>query len=133
MSPNTSRVFVFDWDGTLIDSVPRIVACLRRAALDLELDDLGDAGFGDVIGLGLPQVVTRLYPHLDAVRAELYRERYVVHFAAGTEQPSLLFPSALEVLRALRSRGHRLAVATGKSRRGLDRALAELGDRKAHV
>ena len=49
------RLFVFDWDGTLMDSVGRIVSCLRQAADEQGLADLGDAAFGDVIGLGLPQ------------------------------------------------------------------------------
>ncbi len=121
------QLYVFDWDGTLIDSVPRIVSCLRRAAEDLSLTTLSDEEYGDVIGLGLPQAIVRLYPALDPDRAEAYRHHYAEAFVSADGEPSAFFPGALETLEALRSRGHRLAVATGKSRRGLDRVLARHG------
>ena len=116
------RLFVFDWDGTLMDSVGRIVSCLRQAAAEQGLDDLGDARFGDVIGLGLPQAIAQLYPQL-----EQFRDTYAARFVAADAAPSQLFPGALELIHALRERGHWVAVATGKSRRGLDRVLGELG------
>lgn len=121
------RLFVFDWDGTLMDSVARIVSCLRHAAAEQGLDDLGDARFGDVIGLGLPQAIAQLYPQLDQRGIEQFRDTYAARFVAADAAPSRLFPGALELLDALRERGHWVAVATGKSRRGLDRVLGELG------
>ena len=121
------RLFVFDWDGTLMDSVGRIVSCLRQAAVEQGLDDLGDARFGDVIGLGLPQAIAQLYPQLDQRGIEQFRDTYAARFVAADAAPSQLFPGALELLDSLRERGHWVAVATGKSRRGLDRVLRELG------
>lgn len=121
------RLFVFDWDGTLMDSVGRIVSCLRQAAEEQGLADLGDAAFGDVIGLGLPQAIAQLYPQLDQRQIEQFRATYAARFVAADGRPSQLFPGALELLEALRARGHWIAVATGKSRRGLDRVLGELG------
>jgi len=121
------HLYVFDWDGTLIDSVARIVGSLRLAALELGLQDLGDAGFSDIIGLGLPQAIARLYPALDEDMALRFRDSYAAHFIRNDSTPSQFFPHALESLAVLRSRGHWLAVATGKSRRGLDRVLGELG------
>ena len=121
------HIFIFDWDGTLSDSVGRIVICLRRAALDLGLEDLGDDAFSEVIGLGLPQAIAQLYPGLDADTGERFRVGYAGHFIAEDIAPSKLFPKALEVLEELRARGHYIAVATGKSRRGLDRVLASMG------
>ena len=121
------RLFVFDWDGTLMDSVGRIVSCLRQAAEEQGLADLGDATFGDVIGLGLPQAIAQLYPQLNARQIEQFRDAYAARFVAADARPSQLFPGALEVLETLRARGHWVAVATGKSRRGLDRVLGELG------
>jgi len=121
------RLFVFDWDGTLMDSVGRIVSCLRQAAAEQGLDDLGDARFGDVIGLGLPQAIAQLYPQLDQRGIEQFRDTYAARFVAADAAPSQLFPGALELIDALRERGHWVAVATGKSRRGLDRVLGELG------
>jgi phosphoglycolate phosphatase len=121
------RLFVFDWDGTLMDSVGRIVSCLRQAAEEQGLEDLGDAGFGNVIGLGLPQAIARLYPQLNPRQIEQFRNTYSARFVAADARPSHLFPGALELLETLRARGHWVAVATGKSRRGLDRVLGELG------
>jgi len=121
------RLFVFDWDGTLMDSVGRIVSCLRQAAVEQGLEDLGDAGFGNVIGLGLPQAIAQLYPQLNPRQIEQFRDTYAARFVAADARPSQLFPGALDVLQALRARGHWIAVATGKSRRGLDRVLGELG------
>jgi len=121
------RLFVFDWDGTLMDSVGRIVSCLRQAAEEQGLEDLGDAGFGNVIGLGLPQAIARLYPQLNPRQIEQFRNTYSARFVAADARPSHLFPGALELLQTLRARGHWVAVATGKSRRGLDRVLGELG------
>ncbi len=123
----SARLFIFDWDGTLSDSVGRIVTCLRRTALDLGLEDLGDEAFSDVIGLGLPQAIEQLYPGLDADGIERFRIGYATHYIAEDAFPSRLFPKAREVLEELRERGHYLAVATGKSRRGLDRVLAAMG------
>lgn len=120
------RLYVFDWDGTLMDSVGRIVACLRLAAREQGLADLGDQRFGDVIGLGLPQAIERLYPGLDMLLAERFREAYARNFVEARGVPSALFPGARAVITELRVRGHRVAIATGKSRRGLDRVLAEL-------
>jgi phosphoglycolate phosphatase len=125
--PRLPSLLVFDWDGTLIDSAGRIVACLRAAAIDLGLPDRSDAVFGDVIGLGLPQAIERLYPGLDAPTAGRYRDRYAECFVAADAQPSGFFPGVMETLLELRRRGHAVAVATGKSRRGLDRVLGRLG------
>ena len=121
------RLFVFDWDGTLMDSVGRIVSCLRQAAEEQGLADLGDAAFADVIGLGLPQAIAQLYPQLNPRQIEQFRDDYAARFVAADARPSQLFPGALQLLEALRARGHWVAVATGKSRRGLDRVLGELG------
>lgn len=121
------RLYIFDWDGTLMDSVARIVACLREAAAEQGLEDRGDAGFGEVIGLGLPQAIARLYPELDAPRIERFRATYAARFVAADATPSQLFPGAIDVLETLRARGDWVAIATGKSRRGLDRVLGELG------
>jgi phosphoglycolate phosphatase len=126
-SQHLPRLLVFDWDGTLIDSAGRIVACLRAAAQDLGLPARADAHYADVIGLGLPQAIARLYPELDPEMATCYRDRYAERFVRADAEPSAFFPGAMETLLELRRRGHVLAVATGKSRRGLDRVLGRLG------
>jgi phosphoglycolate phosphatase len=124
---NPPRLYVFDWDGTLIDSVSRIVGCLRLAAGDVGLPLRSDAEYGDVIGLGLPQAIAALYPEAGEADALAYRDRYADRFIAADAEPSGFFEGALETLDVLKSRGHLLAVATGKSRRGLDRVMSRHG------
>jgi len=121
------QLYIFDWDGTLMDSAHRIVACLREAAAEQGLGDLSDEEFADVIGLGLPEAIARLYPELDGPCIARFRETYAARFVAADARPSQLFPGAIDLLDALKARGHFIAVATGKSRRGLDRVLDELG------
>nr|WP_276611712.1 HAD-IA family hydrolase [Thiorhodococcus mannitoliphagus] len=120
-------MIVFDWDGTLMDSEARIVTCLQSAFLDLELTPPSAEAARDIIGLGLDEAMQQLMPSADArLRAELIT-RYRRHFLVTNQTPSVLFPGALEALKWVTERGYRLAVATGKSRMGLDRSLAETG------
>jgi phosphoglycolate phosphatase len=117
---------VFDWDGTLIDSTATIAAAIRSAAADLDLPDPGLQRATQVIGLGLIQALSIAVPELPASRAAEFSARYRVHFLAGEAQLQL-FPNARELIAQLRLRGQRLAIATGKTRAGLNRALDSLG------
>jgi len=117
---------VFDWDGTLFDSTAHIAAAIRSAAADLQLPDPGPERASRVIGLGLAQALSIAVPQLPPERAAEFTARYRVHFLAG-ESGLQLFPDARELLVQLRSRGRRLAIATGKTRAGLTRALDGLG------
>lgn len=122
------RLVIFDWDGTLMDSVGRIVACMQAAARDAEWGELSAASVREIIGLGLPEAIAALCPGIDAERAERLRGRYAWHFVEGSDEPMRFFAGVEEGLAALHGRaGQRLAVATGKSRRGLDRAFRETG------
>lgn len=118
------ELLIFDWDGTLMDSVARIVRCFRSALADAGVADPGEAAIRHIIGLGLAEAVEALLPREDtAARArvvEHYRERFLR--LDQTEMP--LYPHVREGLERLAQQGHLLAVATGKSRRGLDRVLA---------
>jgi phosphoglycolate phosphatase len=127
------RLLVFDWDGTLIDSQTRIVHCLAAAARRLGAADLGAAGFGEVIGLGLAEAVRRLYPDADAPFLRDYTQAYRDEFLSSRHPPSTLFGGAKAVVEALREAGYTLAIATGKSRPGLDRELREQGLGEAFV
>jgi phosphoglycolate phosphatase len=119
-------LLIFDWDGTLIDSVGRIVSCLREASEEQGLPVLDYARFADVIGLGLGDAIVRLYPHLDEPSVDRYRAAYGEAFRRRDATPSALFEGVRSTLERLHRDGHRLAVATGKSRPGLDRALDAL-------
>ncbi|MEP4523062.1 MAG: HAD-IA family hydrolase [Alloalcanivorax venustensis] len=118
---------IFDWDGTVMDSTGRIIACMHKAGADLCLPVLEDDAVREIIGLGLPEALRTLYPGIDDGALERMRERYAVHFVAAEASPSRLYPGARETLAALRGAGLRLAVATGKSRKGLDRVWASSG------
>ena len=116
------RLLVFDWDGTLIDSAPAIVACIQAACRDLGLPVPEDARASHVIGLGLKDALSYAIPGLPADDYGRMVESYRRHFRA--RDPEIpLFPGAQAMLAGLKARGHTLAIATGKSRAGLTRAL----------
>ena len=121
------QLVIFDWDGTVMDSTGRIIACMHQAGADLCLPVLEDDAVREIIGLGLPEALRTLYPGIGDRDLERMRERYAVHFVAAEASPSQLYPGARETLAALRGAGLRLAVATGKSRKGLDRVWASSG------
>jgi phosphoglycolate phosphatase len=124
--PSVSLV-VFDWDGTLMDSAARIVSCLRAAGDDLGLESLDDRTLRNVIGLGLKEAIAMLHPDAGLQTHKAFADRYRHYFLAGDGIPSAFFAGAVELVRGLHDRGLFLAVATGKSRRGLSRELAEHG------
>ena len=118
---------VFDWDGTLMDSAQRIVNCFRAAATDAGLPAPEPAAVRDIIGLGLRESVRALIPGIDEPGLARVLERYRIHFMELDPTPAPLFQGVTQGLARLGARGFRLAVATGKSRRGLDLALAQTG------
>ncbi len=121
------KLLVFDWDGTLMDSEARIVACIRAASADLGLAELPDTAIRNIIGLGLREAIEALYP---GSSDEIHRgmtERYRHHFLTANLTPSQLFAGAAETLKLLEGKGYLLAVATGKGRSGLERVLEETG------
>jgi phosphoglycolate phosphatase len=122
-------LFIFDWDGTLCDSTGKIVRSMQQAAKQLRLPELEDTQVLDIIGLGLPEAVNRLYPDISTQHAEALRTTYSEHFLHHDQTPMPLFEGVEETLHQLRDGGYRLAIATGKSRRGLERVLDGLGMR----
>lgn len=118
---------IFDWDGTLMDSTGRIVDCLRNAAAELRLPSLPDSRLREIIGLGLPEAIQDLWPMLTAADNSRMREVYAEYFIAAESQPNALFPGAQELLVTLKAEGVCLAVATGKSRKGLSRVWQNTG------
>jgi phosphoglycolate phosphatase len=114
---------VFDWDGTLFDSTALIARCIQNACADVgaPVPSRSDAAY--VIGLGLQDALRHVAPDLPEARYPELGLRYRHHYFASQHELSL-FPGTLEMLQALKARDHRLAVATGKGRRGLDDALA---------
>jgi phosphoglycolate phosphatase len=123
--PRRFELLVFDWDGTLIDSTGAIVACIQEAARDLGLAVPDDQRARHVIGLGLSDALAYAVPDLPVSDYGRMAERYRYHFLAR-DAGLPLFAGSRELLDSLRARGHRLAIATGKSRAGLARALGQL-------
>lgn len=121
------ELVVFDWDGTLMDSEARIVACMQRAAADAGLPVPSAAAARDIIGLGLADAVQRLFPDADARGVEALVDTYRHHWMADEVAPSLMFAGAQQLIEGLHAAGYLLAVATGKGRRGLDKVLDESG------
>lgn len=117
-------LLIFDWDGTLSDSTSTIVECMQKAAKSAGVRVCSVDAIRDIIGLGLPEVMQRLYPELGGEEHEHIRLEYVRHFLADDVEPSPFYPGVIDGLSALRECGHTLAVATGKSRRGLDRVFS---------
>ena len=117
---------VFDWDGTWSDSTAAIARAIQDAAADLGLPVPDDTTASHVIGLGLHEALARAVPSLAPERIPEYSARYRVHYFAREAQ-LVLFPGARELLAELRAAGVLLAIATGKSQRGLQRALAGAG------
>ena len=120
-------LLVFDWDGTVMDSIERIVASLRAACNDLGWEPRSTFALRDVIGLGLREAALRLYPRLEAADYQRFVERYRHHFMVADPTPSELFPGAADTLHELRRQGYLLAVATGKGRQGLNKVLHDTG------
>jgi phosphoglycolate phosphatase len=116
-------LIVFDWDGTLFDSTALIVRCIQSACRDLGAEVPSDAQAAWVIGLGLEDALRSAVPGLGRERYPELGLRYRHHYFASQHELSL-FEGTLPMLHALKGRGHRLGIATGKSRRGLDAALA---------
>ncbi len=121
------ELIVFDWDGTLMDSESTIVNCLQLAAKDLGVTEPEAQRARDVIGLGLHQAVASLFPEASEALVDALAQQYRKHFLREDREPSPLFPGAPELLQELASRDYFLAVATGKSRRGLDMELEHTG------
>ena len=119
-------LLVFDWDGTLMDSAVGIAASLQAACRDLGVAEPSEADARYIIGLGLVDALRRAVPHLPNDRYPALVERYGHHFRAS-EHGMRLFDGAAGMLQRLAESGFLLAIATGKSRRGLDRALDSTG------
>lgn len=117
---------IFDWDGTLMDSTRLIARSLQAACRDVGCPVPSEEESLYVIGLNMPDTFRRVVPHLEEAGRARLAERYRFHFLAG-EHEAPLFGGVREMITDLHGQGRRLAVATGKARRGLDRALEATG------
>ena len=119
----TKTLIIFDWDGTLSDSVARISRCIQLAAIDHHLPQPSFDQAKEIIGLGLNEAVRHLFPQANADMVARFSGSYSAHYRRKDSSPCAFFPNVLTTLQQLHSAGYLLAVATGKSRAGLDRVL----------
>ncbi|HNA82109.1 MAG TPA: HAD-IA family hydrolase [Thiobacillaceae bacterium] len=120
------ELLIFDWDGTLMDSAGVIATCIQAASRDMGLPVPSREEASHIIGLGLRQALETLFPNLPEDQHQPLADHYRRHYL-GQDAEIPLFDGARELIDEMRARGHLLAVATGKARRGLDRAFAHTG------
>ena len=118
-------LIAFDWDGTLFDSTKIIVRCIQRAVVDVGGAMPSDKDASYVIGMGLMQALAHAAPDVPKEKYPELGARYRHHYTAH-QNDIALFDGVLALLEELKARHHWLAVATGKSRRGLDEALGSV-------
>ena len=122
MRPRQFDLIAFDWDGTLFDSTALITRAIQAAVADVGGTVPTDQSASYVIGMGLMQALAHAAPDVPPEKYTELGNRYRFHYIQHQDDLSL-FDGVLPLLNDLRERGHLLAVATGKSRRGLDEAL----------
>ncbi len=119
-------LIVFDWDGTLMDSTPHIAQSFLRACVDLQLPPPTLEQANWIIGMGMVPALQQILPDLPASDYPLLSAAYRKHFLAEDSKLPL-FPGIASLVAALADQDHLLAVATGKSRAGLERAFEQSG------
>lgn len=110
-----------------MDSVAQIVRSIQAAAHDLGVEAPSEAAAKDIIGLGLPEAMRVLFPTVSEAARDALRQQYATHFVASSRGQTTPFAGAEAMLQNLRAQGVSLAVATGKSRKGLDHVLSDTG------
>jgi phosphoglycolate phosphatase len=119
------NLLVFDWDGTLMDSQYRIITSFQMAIAEVGFEERTPKQIGHIIGLGLQEAIASLFPLASAEEHLQLAARYRAYFLSNSHLPTPLFPGVVDTLHFLSEAGYWLAVATGKSRRGLNQALQE--------
>ena len=121
--PRRFDLIAFDWDGTLFDSTRMIARCIQASVVDVGGAKPTEKDAAWVIGLGLAEALAKAAPDVPREKYAELGARYRYHYLQ-LQDDLVLFDGVLPMLDALKARGHRLAVATGKSRRGLNEVLA---------
>ena len=121
--PRRFDLIAFDWDGTLFDSTRMIARCIQASVVDVGGAEPTEKDAAWVIGLGLAEALAKAAPDVPREKYAELGARYRYHYLQ-LQDDLVLFDGVLPLLEALKARGHRLAVATGKSRRGLNEVLA---------
>lgn len=118
-------VIIFDWDGTLMDSIDKIVACIKQAAINCDLVPPATIAIRNIIGLSLDKAMLTLFPSLSVSQKNLMIKAYREQYMHSNHQTTPFYPGIKACLTALKEKGYRLAVATGKGRNGLTQMLRQ--------
>ena len=121
------KLLVFDWDGTLADSTSAIVEAMQSAIFELSYSNRSEEDIRNIIGLGLLEAVTTLYPELSDQECTVLADKYRHCYISANRGKTRLFPGTREILETLKTLGYQLAIATGKSRKGLNNSLLDTG------
>lgn len=121
------KLLIFDWDGTIIDSASRIISSMQAAARDCDFPVPSDEQVRNIIGLGMPEAIRELIPGVSDEGIESMRAQYGHYYLGEDNTPTPLFPGVQHSLESMHKKNMRMAVATGKSRRGLQRVFAQTG------
>lgn len=124
---NPVKLLVFDWDGTLANTTHLIVDAMMHAIEQLQLPLRSEQQIRDIIGLGLNEAATTLYPMITEADMFALLDAYRGNYLQNARGRTSLFPDVLETLEYFRSKNIYLAVATGKSRKGLNNSMNETG------
>jgi phosphoglycolate phosphatase len=124
---NRFDLIIFDWDGTLVDSIDWIVHCIQQAAERYDCPIPGQQATKDIIGLSIENATQQLFPDIDSSTRQLVAAHYSQIFFSKQISRNDLFPGVYEMLQQFKQDGYRLAVATGKKSSGLAKAIAATG------
>ncbi len=120
-------LLIFDWDGTLINSIDWIAQCLQQAAIECHCPMPETQAAKNVIGLSINKAMLTLFPDVDEQTLKQLMSRYGQHYSSKAMSNDDLFPGVYDMLRQFKDQGYQLAVATGKTRAGLTAALQATG------
>ncbi len=124
---NRFDLIIFDWDGTLVDSIDWIVQCIQRAAAHYDCPVPGTQAAKDIIGLSIEQAIQVLLPDVDGDIRSKVAAHYGQSFFSKAISQEDLFPGVYSMLQQFKQQGYRLAVATGKKSSGLALAIQATG------
>lgn len=119
-------LYIFDWDGTLSNSEEKIIYCMQRAAESIGVVPCSGHDIRNIIGLGLPEAIRVLHPNIPVDDIAVMQKSYSTHFLTSEHLGIEFFDGVLSTLKKIKEAGFMVAIATGKSRRGLDRVLESL-------
>lgn len=119
------KLVVFDWDGTVMNSIGRIVSSMQNAAQEINLGVPEQRQVENIIGLSLPKAARQLFPEASDEQISQLLASYKTEYLFDNKVSTPLFDGVIELLEGLTGQGTLIAVATGKGRKGLDRVMAE--------